>query len=191
MIRKVILPLLLLLGSIVSTVGAQSDPPLLIVSRGELYTWAGTADTQPELYTACQPPEERIIYSPQIGPDGMIVLQTWPQLVIEVLEREPELVQQLQRNVTHYLDGLKTLGFDTAKSITPIVPVMTRNDETALEMTRICRGDGLLVIPVCYPAVPMDAPRLRTCVSAIHTPEDIDFALEVLARAGRETGLIS
>ncbi len=109
---------------------------------------------------------------------------------IEVLEREPELVTQLQRNVTHFISGLKKLGFDTAKSVTPIVPVMTHNDETALEMTRICRSEGLLVIPVCYPAVPMDSPRLRNCVSAIQTSEDIDFALDVMARAGRQTGLI-
>jgi 7-keto-8-aminopelargonate synthetase-like enzyme len=68
---------------------------------------------------------------------------------------------------------------------------MTRNDEITLEMTRICRSEGLLVIPVCYPAVPIDAPRLRTCVSAIHTREDIDFALDVLAGAGRQTGLIA
>ena len=110
---------------------------------------------------------------------------------VEVMEREPELVTQLQRNVEQYLTGMKALGFDTAKSVTPIVPVMTRNDETALAMTRICRNDGLLVIPVCYPAVPMDSPRLRTCVSAIQTSEDIDFALDVLARAGRQTGLIA
>ncbi len=110
---------------------------------------------------------------------------------VEVLEREPELVRQLQRNVTHYLSGLTALGFDTAKSVTPIVPIMMGNDETALEMTRLCRDEGLLVIPVCYPAVPMDSPRLRTCVSAIHTDADIDLALDVLARAGRQTGLIS
>jgi 8-amino-7-oxononanoate synthase len=109
---------------------------------------------------------------------------------LEVLEQEPALVQRLQANTAHYLQGLKQLGFDTAKSVTPIVPVMTRNDDTALEMTRLCRADGLLVVPVCYPAVPMDAPRLRTCVSAIQTREEIDFALEVLARAGRLTGLI-
>jgi glycine C-acetyltransferase len=109
---------------------------------------------------------------------------------LEVLQRAPELVSQLQRNVTHYLNGLRALGFDTAKSVTPIVPILTGNDERALEMTRICRAEGLLVIPVCYPAVPMNAPRLRTCVSAIHTPHDIDLALDVLARAGRQTGLI-
>lgn len=109
---------------------------------------------------------------------------------LEVLEQEPALVERLRTNTAHYLRGLKELGFDTAKSVTPIVPVMTRTDEIALEMTRLCRNDGLLVVPVCFPAVPMDAPRLRTCVSAIQTCDELDFALEVLARAGRRTGLI-
>ncbi len=109
---------------------------------------------------------------------------------LEVLEQEPALVARLQANTSYYLRGLKQLGFDTAKSVTPIVPIMMRDDETALEMTRLCRADGLLVIPVCYPAVPMDAPRLRTCVSAIQAQDELDFALEVLARAGRRTGLI-
>ena len=58
-------------------------------------------------------------------------------------------------------------------------------------MTRICRSKGLLVVPVCFPAVPADSPRLRTCVSAIHSRDDLDFALGVLGDAGRQTGLIS
>jgi len=45
-------------------------------------------------------------------------------------------------------------------------------------------------VPVCFPAVPIDAPRLRTCVSAAHSRAHIDMALDVLAQAGRETGLI-
>ncbi len=109
---------------------------------------------------------------------------------LEVMEQSPELVQQLWRNVAQYLNGLNAIGFDTGDSVTPIVPVMTRSDEVTLEMTRICRSLGLLVVPVCYPAVPMNAPRLRTCVSAIHTREDIDFALGVLQQAGQHTGLI-
>lgn len=109
---------------------------------------------------------------------------------LEVLEREPELLGQLRQNTARYLAGLKKLGFDTAGCETPIVPIMTRTDPTTLEMTRICRSRGLLVVPVCFPAVPMDAPRLRTCISSIHSSDDIDFALDVLAQAGRETNLI-
>jgi 8-amino-7-oxononanoate synthase len=110
---------------------------------------------------------------------------------LNVLETEPDRVQQLWRNVRHYVAGLKKLGFDTGGSATPIVPVLTKNDPITLEMTRICREHGLLVIPVCYPAVPKDSPRLRTCISAIQTIDEIDFALEVLANAGRQTALIS
>jgi 8-amino-7-oxononanoate synthase len=110
---------------------------------------------------------------------------------LEVLEREPERVEQLRKNVHRYHSGLKALGFDTAHSSTPIIPIMTLRDDLTLEMTRLCREGGLLVIPVCYPAVPANAPRLRTCVSAIHSDEDIDFALNVLADTGRKTGLIT
>ena len=109
---------------------------------------------------------------------------------LRVLRREPDRLRKLRDNTRIFREKIDACGFHTIRGVTPIVPVLTHNDETALEMTRICRADGLLVIPVCYPAVPMNAPRLRTCVSAIHTSEDIDFALEVLARAGRQTGLI-
>ena len=109
---------------------------------------------------------------------------------IDVLEREPELVARLQQNTHHYLTGLKASGFDTSQSVTPIVPIMTGTHEIALEVTRLCRSEGLFVIPVCYPTVPVDAPRLRTGVSAVHTTAEIDFALDVLTRAGRVAGLI-
>ncbi len=109
---------------------------------------------------------------------------------LDVMEREPELVAALQNNQRQYLSGLKALGFDTANSSTPIVPIMTRTTDIALEMTQICRANGLFVVPVCYPAVPMDAPRLRTCISAIHSQDDISFALNVLADAGKRTGLL-
>ena len=110
---------------------------------------------------------------------------------LDVMEREPELVAKLQSNQKYYRSRLKALGFDTAQSVTPIVPVMTRTTDIALEMTRLCRAARLFVIPVFYPAVPMDAPRLRTCVSANHSTADIDFALDVLARAGKQTGLLA
>lgn len=110
---------------------------------------------------------------------------------LEILEQSPELVQRLRDNVEHFRSGLALLGYDIGHSTTPIIPVMTRDDATTLAMTQLCRAEGLLVIPVCYPAVPADAPRLRTCVSAIHSHDDIEFALDVLADAGRQTGLIS
>jgi 8-amino-7-oxononanoate synthase len=109
---------------------------------------------------------------------------------LEVIEREPELVARLHANVEYYVRGLRTLGFDIGHTETAIVPVMTKNEELTLEMTRLCRAAGLFVVPVAFPAVPLNAPRLRTCVSALHGQPELDFALQVLAKAGQQTGLI-
>jgi 7-keto-8-aminopelargonate synthetase-like enzyme len=87
--------------------------------------------------------------------------------------------------------GLKALGFSTFKSETAIVPIACGADEKAIEMTALCRQSGLYIVPVFYPAVPMNSSRLRTCVTASHTKEEIQMALEILAYAGRKTGLIA
>ncbi len=110
---------------------------------------------------------------------------------LEVIEQEPEWHRRLWMNREYYVAGLRSLGFDLGLSQTPIVPIITGDDERVLEMTRLCREGGLLVVPVAFPAVPRNASRLRTCVSASHSREDLDFALEVLASAGRQTGLIN
>ncbi|MEX0819295.1 MAG: aminotransferase class I/II-fold pyridoxal phosphate-dependent enzyme [Pirellulaceae bacterium] len=110
---------------------------------------------------------------------------------LDVMQREPQRVTKIWENLKYYLAGLKRLGFDTGTCETPIVPIMTRTNEPTIAMTKLCRDEGLLVAPVVFPAVPMDAPRLRTCITAIHEHSDIDFALDVLARAGRQCGIIS
>jgi len=108
-----------------------------------------------------------------------------------VIEREGvERNRILQRNVRYFLDGLKALGFDTGVSVTPIVPIMTWDDDRAMLMTRYCQENGVFVLPVLSPAVPPGSSRLRANVTAAHTIADIDFALEVFAQAGREVGLI-
>ncbi len=108
-----------------------------------------------------------------------------------VIEREgAERNRILQRNVRYFLDGLKALGFDTGVSVTPIVPIMTWDDDRAMLMTRYCQENGVFVLPVLSPAVPPGSSRLRANVTAAHTIADIDFALAVFAQAGREVGLI-
>ena len=110
---------------------------------------------------------------------------------LDILQFEPNRTKQLWRNVKHYSEGLTSLGFDIGSTVSPIVPVMTGDIDTTLAMTASCRDRGVLVAPVCYPAVPMDAPRLRTCISAIHSDDDIQFALQTLGHAGKKCGLIT
>ncbi len=109
----------------------------------------------------------------------------------EVIEREGvERNKILSRNVTHFIKGLKAIGFDTGVSVTPIVPIMTYGENEALIMTRYCQDHGVFVLPVLPPAVPEGKSRLRANVTAAHTIEDIDFALEVYEAAGKAAGVI-
>ena len=109
---------------------------------------------------------------------------------LKVLEEEPERVEHLREMVDYYIAGLKQRGFDTGKCESPIVPILCTSNEGTMAFAKGCREAGLLVAPVCYPAVPMDAPRLRTCITAVHNKSDIDFALEVLEKVGSACGVI-
>jgi 8-amino-7-oxononanoate synthase len=110
----------------------------------------------------------------------------------DVLEDEgAERSRTLRRNVRHFIDGLQAVGFDTGLTVTPIVPIMVGHEEQAMQMTKYCQEHGVFVLPVLPPAVPEGTARLRANVTAAHTAEDIDFALQVFAQAGRYAGLIS
>jgi glycine C-acetyltransferase len=118
-----------------------------------------------------------------------------PQVVaaltaLRILQREPERVQRLRMNTRRFLLGLQTLGFRLPPTKTPIVPILCETSEQAIAMTARCREEGLFLVPIIYPAVPMNAPRLRASITAAHTDGNIDSALEILALAGREVGLI-
>ena len=104
----------------------------------------------------------------------------------EVIEREGVARNQiLTRNVDHFLGGLQDLGFDTGVSVTPIVPIITGDEERAMIMTHHLQENGVFVLPVLPPAVPHGYSRLRANVTASHTIEDIDFALGVFEEAGK------
>jgi 8-amino-7-oxononanoate synthase len=106
---------------------------------------------------------------------------------LEVLRREPWRVERLQHNARRLTSGLRSLGLPTTESRSAIVGLLCPTEEAALEMTVRCRQEGLYVVPMLYPAVPRNAPRLRLNVMATHTDEDVDWAIAVLARAAHAT----
>ena len=108
----------------------------------------------------------------------------------EVILEEPERVRQLKANTEQFIGGLKQRGFDTMKTETAIVPVLCGDDRRAFNMVQQCQRDNIFVLPVVSPAVPEGLARLRATVTAAHTAEDIDTALDVFERAGRAAGVI-
>lgn len=99
---------------------------------------------------------------------------------LEVLAAEPARVARLHENAAHWRRALDSAGFDTLRSCTPIVPVLMSDETHTLEFAHRCRARGVFAVPVLYPAVPVDAPRLRTCVTASHSRDELDAALRVL-----------
>jgi glycine C-acetyltransferase len=108
----------------------------------------------------------------------------------KVILDEPWRIEKLEANSRQFINGLKQRGFDTMLTETAIVPVLCGQDEVAFAMTRDSQRAGIFVLPVVSPAVPVGLARLRATVTAAHEAEDIEFAMDVIEKAGKESGLI-
>ncbi|MBM3144343.1 MAG: aminotransferase class I/II-fold pyridoxal phosphate-dependent enzyme [Chloroflexi bacterium] len=108
----------------------------------------------------------------------------------QVILDEPWRVEKLNANTKQFIGGLKARGFDTMLTETAIVPVLCGADETAFAITRYAQKKDLFVLPVVSPAVPVGLARLRATVLTSHESEDIEYAMDVIAEAGRQVGVI-
>lgn len=106
----------------------------------------------------------------------------------DVIEDEPWRVEALHRIQETYADGLRAQGWDTMQSTTCVVPVLVGEESKAMDLTRFMFDRGVFVCPIVHPAVPKGHDRLRTCLMATHTDEDIAQVLDAFADARRELG---
>ena len=110
---------------------------------------------------------------------------------IRVMCDEPELQERLWSNTRRFKAELTRLGFDTGRSDTPITPVMMGDPETAGRFSDRLLAEGVFAQPVVFPTVAIDKSRLRTIVTAAHSDEQLDTALEAFDHVGHELGLIA
>jgi len=110
---------------------------------------------------------------------------------IRVLEEEPELIERLWVNTRRFKEGLRSLGFATGVSETPITPVMVGDSATAIRFADRLLEEGVWATSVVYPTVALDGARLRTIVTAAHSDDELDACLDAFARVGRELGLVA
>ena len=108
----------------------------------------------------------------------------------DVLEQEPERIQNLWNNTKYFKAGLTSSGFDTGMSETPITPVMVGEPKLAHELSRLLFEEGVLATGIGFPTVPKGKARVRTIVTATHTQEELDRALEAFRRIGKRLGLV-
>ncbi|MFC1526551.1 glycine C-acetyltransferase [Candidatus Latescibacterota bacterium] len=108
---------------------------------------------------------------------------------LEIAAGSHDLRRRLEVNTAHFRQGLADLGFDILPGTHPIVPIMLGEAETAQQMAALMLEKGVYVIGFFYPVVPQGKARIRTQVSAAHSRQDLDFALEKFGEARLELGL--
>lgn len=98
-------------------------------------------------------------------------------------------LDKLNENTAYFRRRLVEEGFDIAEGTHPIVPVMLYDAKIAQEFARRMLDKGVYVVGFCYPVVPMGKARIRTQVSAAHSREDLDFAIDCFKAVREEMGL--
>ena len=109
---------------------------------------------------------------------------------LDVLKQEPERIQRLWDNATFLKKGLDELGFDTGPTETPVIPVMVGELEHLFKFWRWLSEHGVFINPVVPPAVPPGRCLVRISVTAGHTRQQMQLALDRFAEGGRIFGLI-
>jgi glycine C-acetyltransferase len=109
---------------------------------------------------------------------------------LELLSRSDALRERLRDNTRYFREQLTAAGFDIKPGDHPIVPIMLYEAPLAQQMASRLLELGIYVIGFFYPVVPEGQARIRTQVSAAHTREHLDKALEAFTTVGRELGVI-
>jgi glycine C-acetyltransferase len=110
---------------------------------------------------------------------------------IDLLLERPELIDRLWENTRFFQAGLRGLGFDTGLTESPIIPVMVGDGARAMRLSDRLFEEGVFAQGIAFPTVARDKARVRTIVTSAHTRDELQFALDVFGRVGRELGLVA
>jgi 8-amino-7-oxononanoate synthase len=110
---------------------------------------------------------------------------------LEIIQNEPERREKLWKNALRMQRELKGLGYDTGHTATPIIPLKIGEDMACFTFWKALFDNGVFTNPVVSPAVAPGHAMIRTSYTATHTDDQLDRVLEVMARVGREHGLLS
>jgi len=109
---------------------------------------------------------------------------------LDVLIEEPEIIERLWDNTRFFKAGLTGLGFNTGMSESPITPVIVGDGALAMTLSDQLFESGVFAQGIAFPTVARDKARVRTIVTATHTREDLQFALDTFGRVGRSLGIV-
>ncbi len=109
---------------------------------------------------------------------------------VDILAESGELVEKLWANTKYFKDKMKALGFDLGQSVTPITPVMIGDTHKARALSQKLFEHSVFTMAIGFPTVPKGKERLRVMISATHSTEDLDFAVQAFEKVGKDVGVI-
>jgi glycine C-acetyltransferase len=109
---------------------------------------------------------------------------------IDVLLEEPQIIDRLWENTRFFQSGLKSLGFNTGASEGPITPVIVGDGALAMKLSDRLFDAGVFAQGIAFPTVAVGKARVRTIVTATHTRDELQFALDAFGSVGRALGIV-
>ncbi len=109
---------------------------------------------------------------------------------VDILENEPQHVQNLWKNTEYFKKAMKGLGFNIGNSTTPITPVIVGESGVAKKMSQRLFDEGIFALPIVFPMVAKDKARIRTIMNAALKKDDLDFAIGAFGKIGKELRVI-
>lgn len=109
---------------------------------------------------------------------------------IEIIEAEPQRRERLWENIRFIRQGICGLGFDCANSASAIIPIMVKDNNLVMRFSKMLLEQGIFIQGIRPPTVPQGQARLRLTVTANHTKNDLEYALEIIGKAAKELNLI-
>lgn len=123
-----------------------------------------------------------LIFSASIAPaNAASVIEA-----LDLIQEEPERIDHLWKMTDLAMSGLKSAGFDTGHSTTPIIPIYIRDDNKTFMLTRMLLDQGIFVNPVVSPAVDSESSLIRFSLMATHTEAQVQEAVEKITKVARQ-----
>ncbi len=142
----------------------------------------GFAAVSQEVAIFLQHASSPYIFSAALAPSSVAAISTG----LSILKAEPERVARIKSNGDFLRHGLQSLRYDTGLSETAVIPVILKDEATTALFARKLRNHGIIAAPVMFPAVPQGMARLRLCVTAAHTLDQLTFVLDAFRQLAAE-----
>ncbi|MEO0080570.1 MAG: aminotransferase class I/II-fold pyridoxal phosphate-dependent enzyme [candidate division WOR-3 bacterium] len=167
--------------------GLEDDVDLIMGTFSKSFaTIGGFVVGERKVITYIRHQARPLIFSAAIPPTAAATVLA----ALEIIKTEPERRQNLWRITRRMQAGLRELGYELGRTESPIIPIHIGDDMKTLLFWRKLFDAGIFANPVLPPAVPPKSSLIRTSCMATHTDQDVDDALAIFKKVGREAGLI-